>query len=226
MVTRVKRIPAAGRDGARHRLRSDPRRQGRQPGAGRRRAGAAVRMVGAVGNDAFAQTALRELEAGGVDLTAVTHRAGTTGVAIITVDEGGENTIALSPGANAHADAGDHSRRRLRLRRHAAPADGGAARPELRRRGSSARRRRPRHPLAGALCAALAGRARRLRHADRQRARGGGPRHASRRRRRHAGGNRAGAGGHARPRRDRHARAGRRRRRRRQGGDPRAGAAK
>ena len=53
------------------------------------------------------QTALRELEAGGVDLTAVTRRAGTTGVAIITVDEAGENTIALSPGANAHADAGD-----------------------------------------------------------------------------------------------------------------------
>ena len=94
------------------------------------------------------KSALRELEAGGVDLTAVTHRAGTTGVAIITVDEAGENTIALSPGANAHADAATipdgafGSGDTLLLQMEVPLA------AELCRRGRGARRRRPRHPLA------------------------------------------------------------------------------
>ncbi len=105
MVTRVKRIPKPGETVHGSDYSLIPGGKGANQALAACRAGAAVRMVGAVGNDAFAETALRELEAGGIDLTAVTHRIGTTGVAIITVDEGGENTIALSPGANAHADA-------------------------------------------------------------------------------------------------------------------------
>ncbi len=106
LVTRVKRIPAPGETVHGTDYSLIPGGKGANQALAACRAGAAVRMVGAVGNDDFAQVALRELEAGGVDLTAVTHRIGTTGVAIITVDETGENTIALSPGANAHADAG------------------------------------------------------------------------------------------------------------------------
>ncbi len=105
MVTRVKRIPGPGETVHGTDYALIPGGKGANQALAACRAGAAVRLVGAIGNDDFAQTALRELEAGGVDLTAVTHRTGTTGVAIITVDEGGENTIALSPGANAHADA-------------------------------------------------------------------------------------------------------------------------
>ncbi len=105
LVTRVKRIPAPGETVHGSDYALIPGGKGANQALAARRAGAAVRMVGAVGNDDFSLTALRELEAGGVDLTAVTHRVGTTGVAIITVDETGENTIALSPGANAHADA-------------------------------------------------------------------------------------------------------------------------
>ena len=105
LVTRVKRIPKPGETVHGSDYQLIPGGKGANQALAARRAGAAVRMVGAVGNDDFAQVALRELQAGGVDLTAVTHRPGTTGVAIITVDEGGENTIALSPGANAHADA-------------------------------------------------------------------------------------------------------------------------
>ena len=66
-----------------------------------RRAGASVKMIGAVGDDEMGRVALSELTAAGVDLSAVTRRRGTTGVAIITVDRKGENTIVLSPGANA-----------------------------------------------------------------------------------------------------------------------------
>lgn len=66
-----------------------------------RRAGAAVRMFAAVGDDAFAAEATAELGAGGVDMAAVRSVAGTaTGVAMIFVDQAGENVIAILPGAN------------------------------------------------------------------------------------------------------------------------------
>lgn len=71
-----------------------------------RRAGAPVRLIGAIGDDDIAERALTELEPAGVDLSAVARREGTTGVAIITVDAGGENTIVVSPGANSATHAG------------------------------------------------------------------------------------------------------------------------
>ncbi|HQZ14104.1 MAG TPA: ribokinase [Devosia sp.] len=66
-----------------------------------RRAGAAVTMFAAVGDDAYASDALAELKAGGVDLTHVPRVAGVaTGIAMIFVDAKGENVIAILPGAN------------------------------------------------------------------------------------------------------------------------------
>lgn len=70
-----------------------------------RRAGADVRLVGAVGSDDLGKAALTELEAARVDLSGVAHLDGTTGVAIIIVDRNGENTIVVSPGANARTAA-------------------------------------------------------------------------------------------------------------------------
>ncbi len=72
-----------------------------------RRAGAEVRMIGAVGGDDMAAIALSELKADGVDLSALVRRGPTTGMAVITVDAAAENTIVLSPGANARLTAGD-----------------------------------------------------------------------------------------------------------------------
>lgn len=68
--------------------------------------GARVRMVGAVGTDAYAEPASELLRASGVDLSAVDTVEGATGLAVITVSEDGENTIIVVPGANA-AVAGD-----------------------------------------------------------------------------------------------------------------------
>lgn len=66
-----------------------------------RRAGAAVRMFAAVGSDAFAGEATAELTKGGVDMTAVRQIPDmATGVAMIFVDQQGENVIAILPGAN------------------------------------------------------------------------------------------------------------------------------
>ena len=72
-----------------------------------RRAGANVRMFGAVGSDAFADAALAELKAGGVDLSAMKTVPGPTGIAMILVDEKGENVIAVLPGANGTLEPRD-----------------------------------------------------------------------------------------------------------------------
>jgi ribokinase len=70
-----------------------------------RRAGAAVMMAGAVGTDAFAEAALANLRQDGVDLELVRRVERPTGCAAIMVGEGGENLIALAPGANGEAVA-------------------------------------------------------------------------------------------------------------------------
>lgn len=66
-----------------------------------RRAGAEVRMFCAAGTDSFAEDALRLLRADGVDLSRLQTVTGPTGIAMIFVDEAGENVIAILPGANA-----------------------------------------------------------------------------------------------------------------------------
>jgi ribokinase len=70
-----------------------------------RRAGSNVLMVGAVGRDVFAETALLLLRRDGVDLSLVTAVDRPTGYAAITVDAAGENTIAGASGANLAVNA-------------------------------------------------------------------------------------------------------------------------
>lgn len=69
------------------------------------RLGAEVTLVGAVGRDAYADPALRHLREADVDLHAVADTDLVTGLAVITVDAAGENTIIVVPGANATVDA-------------------------------------------------------------------------------------------------------------------------
>lgn len=64
------------------------------------RLGARVAMVGAVGTDAQAEVALSALREAGVDLSHLAEVEGPTGLAIVTVAEGGENSIVVVAGAN------------------------------------------------------------------------------------------------------------------------------
>jgi len=65
------------------------------------RLGASVRMVAAVGDDELGEEAVALLAEEGVDVAGVARLDGTpTGVALIVVDEAGENQIAVAPGAN------------------------------------------------------------------------------------------------------------------------------
>ena len=65
------------------------------------RLGAPTFFVGAVGGDAFGQEARAALEAAGVDVGGLLTLADeATGVALILVDETGENSISVAGGAN------------------------------------------------------------------------------------------------------------------------------
>jgi len=106
LVCRVRKSPLPGETVIGSDYALIPGGKGANQALAARRAGAEVRLVGAIGDDDLGKVALAELVPGGVDLSAVARRQGTTGVAIITVDETGENTIVVSPGANAAAHAG------------------------------------------------------------------------------------------------------------------------
>lgn len=70
------------------------------------RLGASVYMVGRVGNDPVAEEALQTLRAEGIDLSFCKPLDGyATGLAMIVVNESGENQIVVAPGANAAFDA-------------------------------------------------------------------------------------------------------------------------
>ncbi|MEY2552647.1 MAG: ribokinase [Ilumatobacteraceae bacterium] len=78
------------------------------------RAGAKVRLIGAVGSDDTGTAALAELSDSGVDIADVAVlQDEATGVALIVVDDHGENQIAVGAGANAALSV-DHVRSRLR----------------------------------------------------------------------------------------------------------------
>ncbi len=66
------------------------------------RLGSEVAFVGRVGDDALAETTRTALTEAGVRLDWLGTAAAPSGIALITVADGGENTIAVSPGANDH----------------------------------------------------------------------------------------------------------------------------
>ena len=65
------------------------------------RAGAAATFIGAIGSDAFGVTLRARLVASAVDSSLVRVVYGGSGVALIVVDDTGENMIVVAPGANA-----------------------------------------------------------------------------------------------------------------------------
>lgn len=75
-----------------------------------RRAGAEVKMAGAVGDDTFAAPALTLLRDARADLSLVKTVAEPTGTAVILIGEGGENMISVIPAANGTVSPEDATR--------------------------------------------------------------------------------------------------------------------
>ena len=106
VVASVARHPLPGETVAGTDLRHVPGGKGANQAVAAVRAGATVRLVGAVGDDAFGDDLTRFLEGSGVDVGRVRRLPGvSTGVALIAVDADGQNTIVVVPGANAGVDA-------------------------------------------------------------------------------------------------------------------------
>ena len=105
LVFPVAALPGPGETvlGERYSLASGGK--GANQAAAAARAGAATRMVGCVGEDAFADRVTADLSAAGADIGAVRRVAGPTGCAAVAVDSGGENQIVVASGANLAASA-------------------------------------------------------------------------------------------------------------------------
>jgi len=74
------------------------------------RLGVSVSFVGRVGDDDAGRMLAAAFEADGVDIEHLSmSEEAPTGLAVITVDESGENTIVVSPGANGQVGVGDVS---------------------------------------------------------------------------------------------------------------------
>ena len=105
LVTRVEAIPRPGETVLGPSYAVIPGGKGANQALAARRAGAEVRLVGAVGDDGFADAALSLLLQEGVDCSRVRRVDAPTGAAFIAVDAAGENAIVVASGANARASA-------------------------------------------------------------------------------------------------------------------------
>ena len=100
LVATVPRLPRPGETITGAELDRVPGGKGANQAVAAARLGAEVRFVGAVGGDDFGRQATAELTGAGVDLSGLQETGAPTGVALILVDEAGENQIVVVPGAN------------------------------------------------------------------------------------------------------------------------------
>ncbi|WP_114854349.1 ribokinase [Brachybacterium sp. YJGR34] len=108
LVLSVPRHPAPGETLAGTSSRRSPGGKGANQACAAALLGGDVRFAGRTGTGADADLALELLHRAGADLSATTQQSGTeTGLAVVTVDETGENSIVIIPGANGTWTAQD-----------------------------------------------------------------------------------------------------------------------
>jgi ribokinase len=104
----VPRLPGPGSTVLGSEARFTPGGKGANQAVAAARLGADVRMVGCVADDEFGHRLLDALAAEGVDADGVRDLDGvSTGLAMIAVDESGENLITVAQGANHEVGAED-----------------------------------------------------------------------------------------------------------------------
>jgi ribokinase len=104
----VPRLPGPGATALGSAARFTPGGKGANQAVAAARLGAEVRMVGCVGDDDFGRRLLAALRAEGIDADAVrTVTSVPTGLAMIAVDQAGENLIIVAPGANHQVGPAD-----------------------------------------------------------------------------------------------------------------------
>lgn len=106
LVVRVSRFPTPGETLLGQAFQTFPGGKGANQAVAAGRLGADVRFVGCVGSDAFGESLRASLTAANVNTDSLRSSDDLpSGVALITVDEGGQNTIVVVPGSNGSVSA-------------------------------------------------------------------------------------------------------------------------
>jgi ribokinase len=101
LTMRVKSLPLQGETALANDFKITPGGKGANQALASARFGASVKMAGRVGQDQYGKRLLSSMKAGGVDVSHVIQDENVaTGMALITVDNTGANTITVYPGAN------------------------------------------------------------------------------------------------------------------------------
>jgi ribokinase len=107
LVAYTKRMPSAGETVIGERFQMGFGGKGANQAVMAARLGARVSMVGAVGDDVYAQMTIDNLGRQGVDSAFVARVSGSSGVAPIWVEPDGTNRIIVVPGANDEVEPDD-----------------------------------------------------------------------------------------------------------------------
>ncbi|MBL8080939.1 MAG: ribokinase [Anaerolineales bacterium] len=107
LVVRSPRFPGPGETISGEDLQIIPGGKGANQAVAASRQGSNVAMVGRVGSDSFGPFLVDNLKTNQVDTAHVLPDHSATGTAIIVVDSNGQNSIVLSPGANAQVNKTD-----------------------------------------------------------------------------------------------------------------------
>ena len=100
LVTRASRLPRAGETLVGQAFSTVPGGKGANQAVASARLGAEVAMVGCVGSDAYGVQLRDALLVEGIDCQAVSRVDGSSGVALIVVDDSSQNAIVIVAGSN------------------------------------------------------------------------------------------------------------------------------
>lgn len=112
LVTRTPRIPSIGQTLIGTGFETTPGGKGANQAVAAARLGYRTAMVGKVGDDAYGPELLENLKHAGVETSAMTQIAGSSGLAPMFVAADGQNAIVVVPGANGSMDravVGNHA---------------------------------------------------------------------------------------------------------------------
>ena len=108
LVVRAPHMPAPGETIIGSDFRTIPGGKGANQAVAAAKLGAQVSMVGRVGDDDFGRAQLRNLGQLGIDTRYITvDPDAATGIALITLDASGQNSIVIAAGANMHLTVAD-----------------------------------------------------------------------------------------------------------------------
>ncbi|POF42309.1 ribokinase [Pseudomonas laurylsulfativorans] len=105
LVTRAPRLPKGGETLIGQSFSTVSGGKGANQAVAAARLGARVSMIGCVGSDAYGEALRGALLAEQIDCQAVSTVEGSSGVALIVVDDNSQNTIVIVPGANGELTA-------------------------------------------------------------------------------------------------------------------------